>query len=199
MRYFFLLVTHCFALGLDLKGVNNLDDWTLLQDGPIIVGWQEFQGYPISKAEMTMEYDMLSIAELIKNIGNYPNIFKRVTDAKQLEPDIVQIILDMPFPFAGRDYVVKYSIEQKDDRWVFSFYSVDHPRGYSNDKYVRLPNAPGVWILDRTSSEKTMVTYAWNGELLGNFPDFGLKKAWITQGTEVLTWLNEALSKKIKS
>ena len=84
MRYFFLLVTHCFALGLDLKGVNNFDDWTLLQDGPIIVGWQEFQGYPISKAEMTMEYDMLSIAELIKNIGNYPNIFKRVTDAKQL-------------------------------------------------------------------------------------------------------------------
>ena len=56
-----------------------------------------------------------------------------------------------------------------------------------------------VWILDYSSSDKTMVTYAWNGELLGNFPDFGLKKAWITQGTEVLTWLNEALSIKVKS
>mgnify|MGYP001262604916 CR=1 FL=1 len=28
---------------------------------------------------------------------------------------------------------------------------------------------------------------------------FGLKKAWITQGTEVLTWLSEALSIKEKS
>ena len=105
----------------------------------------------------------------------------------------------MPFPFSGRDYVVKYAIEQKDDQWVFSFYSVDHPKGILNDKYVRLPNAAGVWILDYSSSDKTMVTYAWNGELLGNFPDFGLKKAWITQGTEVLTWLNEALSIKVKS
>ena len=199
MRYLFLLITHCFALGLDLKGVNDLDDWTILQDGPIMVGWQEFQGYPISKAETILEYDMLSIAELIKDLEHYPKIFKRVTDTKQLESDIVQIILDMPFPFAGRDYVVKYAIEQKDDQWVFSFSSVDHPKGILNDKYVRLPNAARVWILDRSSSDKTMVTYAWNGELLGNFPDFGLKKAWITQGTEVLTWLNEALSIKVKS
>lgn len=199
MRYFFLLITHCLALGLDLKGVNDLDDWTVLQDGPIKVGWQEFQGYPISKAEMVIEYDMLSVARLIKDLDSYPNIFKRVTDTKQLEPDVVQIFLNMPFPFAGRDYVVKYSIEQKDNQWVFSFSSFDHPQGYSNNKYVRLPNAAGVWILDRSSSQRTMVTYAWNGELLGNFPDFGLKKAWVTQGTEVLTWLNEALSIKIKS
>jgi len=46
---------------------------------------------------------------------------------------------------------------------------------------------------------KTKITYAWNGELLGNFPDFGLEKAWITQGTEVLNWLNEALLNKDNS
>ena len=64
-------------------------------------------------------------------------------------------------------------------------------------KNVWIPNAAGVWILDQSSLNKTMVTYAWNGELLGNFPDFGLNRAWITQGTEVLTWLNEALSNKV--
>jgi len=37
------------------------------------------------------------------------------------------------------------------------------------------------------------------GELLGNFPEFGLSKAWITQGTEVLNWLDEALSEKGRS
>ena len=59
---------------------------------------------------------------------------------------------------------------------------------------VRLGNAAGIWVLQSLSNNQTMVTYAWNGELLGNFPDFGLNKAWITQGTEVLTWLDEALS-----
>ena len=53
--------------------------------------------------------------------------------------------------------------------------------------------------MDRTSSEKTMVTYAWNGELLGNFPDIALHRAWATQGTEVLNWLDQALSKKNNS
>ena len=146
---------------------------------------------------MILEHNMSSIAQLIQDLENYPNIFKRVTGAKQIESNIVQIILDMPFPFAGRDYVVKYYIEQNDDQWVFSFSSVEHPDGALDDKYVRLPNAAGVWILDQSSLNKTMVTYAWNGELLGNFPDFGLNRAWITQGTEVLTWLNEALSNKI--
>jgi len=28
---------------------------------------------------------------------------------------------------------------------------------------------------------------------LGNFPNFGLKEAWITQGTEVLQWLDKSL------
>jgi hypothetical protein len=59
---------------------------------------------------------------------------------------------------------------------------------------VRLNNAAGLWVLNSLSPTKTMVTYAWNGELLGNFPDFGLSKAWVTQGTEVLDWLDEALS-----
>ena len=197
MRYIFLLFTHCLLLGLDLRGINKLDDWIILQEKPIMVAWQEFQGYPIGKAEMILEHNMSSIAQLIQDLENYPNIFKRVTGAKQIESNIVQIILDMPFPFAGRDYVVKYYIEQNDDQWVFSYSSVEHPDGSLEDKYVRLPNAAGVWILDQSSFNKTMVTYAWNGELLGNFPAFGLNRAWITQGTEVLTWLNEALSNKV--
>ena len=65
---------------------------------------------------------------------------------------------------------------------------------FSETGVVRLDNAAGIWILKGLPNNKTMVTYAWHGELLGNFPDFGLNKAWITQGTEVLTWLDKALS-----
>jgi hypothetical protein len=46
---------------------------------------------------------------------------------------------------------------------------------------------------------KTKVIYAWNGELLGNFPDFALTRAWVTQGTEVLNWLDEELTKRNNS
>ena len=63
--------------------------------------------------------------------------------------------------------------------------------------YIRLTDAAGLWKLDKISSNTTLVTYTWNGQLLGNFPEFGLEKAWITQGNEVLEWLTLELSKKI--
>ncbi|GIR56855.1 MAG: hypothetical protein CM15mP64_2670 [Candidatus Neomarinimicrobiota bacterium] len=156
--------------------------------------WLSFKGYPISRAEKLIEHNLDEIAEIIEDIDQYPTVFKRVTETKRLDSNIVHVMLDMPFPFSGRDYVIKYSSEKDENIWKFSFYAVDHPKGTLKPGVVRLDNAAGIWILKGLPNNKTMVTYAWHGELLGNFPDFGLNKAWITQGTEVLTWLDKALS-----
>ncbi len=195
MRIILTYITiQSLMLGLDLNGISVLNGWTILQEGPVKVEWREYKGYPISRAEKILQYDMPSIAKVIQDLDRYPIIFKRVTNTKRLDSNIVHIMLDMPFPFAGRDYIVQYSIEQDEREWTFSFFSVDHPDGSVEPGMVRLDNAAGLWVLTRLSAKQTMVTYAWNGELLGNFPDFGLNRAWITQGTEVLKWLDEALS-----
>mgnify|MGYP000624169066 FL=1 len=76
---------------------------------------------------------------------------------------------------------------------------MDHPKGILDPDHVRLPNAAGIWILAALEPNKTKVIYAWNGELLGSFPEFGLTRAWITQGTEVLNWLDEELTKRNNS
>ena len=200
MRNIFLsMIIHCFSFGLDLKGIESLKNWEMLQDQPVKIEWQQYKGFPISRAEKILNHRMGSIADAIQDLDNYPNIFERVTKTRRLDQDIVQIILNMPFPFDGRDYIVKYKIENSDDSWVFSFSSVKHPDGPVVPDHVRLPNAAGIWVLERLSSNQTRVIYAWNGELLGNFPEFGLSKAWITQGTEVLNWLDEALSEKSRS
>jgi hypothetical protein len=195
MRIILTYITiQSLMLGLDLNGISALNGWTILQEGPVKVEWREYKGYPISRAEKILQYDMPSIAKVIQDLDRYPIIFKRVTNTKRLDSNIVHIMLDMPFPFAGRDYIVQYSIEQDEREWTFSFFSVDHPDGSVEPGMVRLDNAAGLWVLTKLSAKQTMVTYAWNGELLGNFPDFGLNRAWITQGTEVLKWLDEALS-----
>ena len=200
MRNIFLsIMIHCHSFGLDLKGIESLKNWEILQNKPVKIEWQQYKGFPISRAEKVLNHGMESIADAIQDLDNYPNIFERVTKTRRLDQDIVQIILNMPFPFDGRDYIVKYKIENSDDSWVFSFTSVKHPDAPVVSDHVRLPNAAGIWVLERLSSNQTRVIYAWNGELLGNFPEFGLSKAWITQGTEVLNWLDEALSKKGRS
>ena len=194
MRLIFsTIIILSISFGLDLKSINQLNDWVILQEKPVKVDWLSFKGYPISRAEKLIEHNLNEIAEIIEDIDQYPTVFKRVTETKRLDSNIVHVMLDMPFPFSGRDYVIKYSSEKDENIWKFSFYAVDHPKGTLKPGVVRLDNAAGIWILKGLPNNKTMVTYAWHGELLGNFPDFGLNKAWITQGTEVLTWLDKAL------
>ena len=200
MKLFSLLIfVHSFSVSLDLRDVNRLKNWNLLQDGSITIEWCQYKSFPISKAETIFKNDIQSIAKVIKDLDSYPNIFKRVTKTQRLGKSLVHIILDMPFPFDGRDYIVKYDILEKTDSWVFSFSTPKNIKTPIVKGHVRLVNAAGVWILNKTSKNKTKVTYAWNGELLGNFPDFGLEKAWITQGTEVLNWLDQALIRQKES
>ena len=199
MKLFSLLIfIHSFSVGLDLRDINSLENWNLLQDGSITIEWCQYKGFPISKAETVLKHDIQSIARVIKDLDNYPNVFERVTKAHRLGKNLVHIILDMPFPFDGRDYIVAYDTMEENDSWVFSFSAQKNNNSPSLDGYVRLVNAAGVWILEGMSMNTTKITYAWNGELLGSFPDFGLERAWVTQGTEVLNWLDQALTNQSK-
>ena len=181
---------------LDLHGIETMTGWENLQSDAVSISWCTYDNFPITKAETVLNHSIDRISKAIQDLDHYPDIFDRVTKTNRLETDVVQIVLDMPFPFDGRDYIVKYNIENLDDHWVFVFTAVDHPKGILDSDHVRLPNAAGIWILTALEPNKTKVIYAWNGELLGNFPDFGLTRAWVTQGNEVLNWLNETLLSK---
>ena len=199
MKMFLLLIfIHSFSVSLDLRDIKSLKNWNLLKDNSIKIESRIYKGYPISKAETILEHNIKNVASIIKDLDNYPKIFERVTNTHRLGENIVHIILDMPFPFDGRDYIVEYEMIEKVDSWVFLFSAQKNKRNPKIDGHIRLPNAAGVWILKKTSENSTKVTYAWNGELLGRFPDFGLERAWIQQGSEVLGWLNQALSNKQK-
>ena len=184
------------SFGLDLRPIQSIQNWNILKSGNITVDWTEYEGFPISRAETMLHHPMNEIASVIQDLNHYPDIFKRVTTARQLGSDVVQIVLDMPFPFDGRDYIIKYQIEKLENKWIFLFSAVEHPQGTLNPHHVRLPNAAGIWFLTVQGANKTKVIYAWNGELLGNFPDMALPQAWVTQGMEVLNWLDQELSKK---
>lgn len=188
------LLNQLFAL--DLHGIELLSNWEILKDETIQISWQNYQGFPVSKAETILNHSIKDVSFAIQDLDHYPEIFDRVTQTIRLEKDVIQIVLDMPFPFDGRDYIVKYSIENQDNYWVFAYSSVEHPKRRLEQDHVRLPNAGGIWILEKVNESQTKIVYAWNGELLGNFPDIALTRAWVTQGTEVLNWLDEFLTAK---
>lgn len=195
IKIFIVLLFTVNVFGLEFATTDLKDDWDTLQENDISIQKTYYLGFPICKAETKIPYSINNISSIIENVENYSNVFLRVTQAKSLENDVVHIVLDMPFPFAGRDYVIKYSKQKLEDEWTFRFSAITHSDAPLISNYVRLPHAAGEWKLTALNDNETVVSYTWNGELLGDFPNWALNRAWITQGNEILDWLNDALEK----
>lgn len=199
MYRFLIIIFLIQSIGLTTEKINlppnNFNNWNILQNDITWIGWTEFENYPICKAERILNHNFNMVSNAIQDKQNYPNIFERITQVKLYEKDIIHIYLDMPFPISSRDYIVKYETSETDKSKEFYFYSVRHPNSVQFEDSIRLPNAGGKWTIKKLDNNKTKVTYIWNGQLLGDFPDWALTNAWTTQGEEVLDWLNSALNR----
>ena len=177
----------------DMSNYENLNEWEIIQETDVNLKWTNQNGFPVVRATAKMPFPIDSISKIIEDVKNYPNVFRRIHEIQILDKNIIHIMLDMPFLLSDRDYVIQYSKNKSKATWKFSFNAIDHERAPVIEKYVRLINAFGEWELRRTNENETLLVYTWNGELLGDFPEFALKRAWKTQGNEIIHWIKDAL------
>ena len=191
-KYIFtlLIVSFSFAIKIPLNVDTN---WEALETNTIVIQWQRYDGFPFCKATKIISSTMEELIQLLEDKENYYKIFERIEYSKLLTSEIVHIKLDMPFPFSGRDYIVKYTKSNIKNDFIYSFEATTEIAISIDDDYVRLVNASGGWILHPIDEHTTELTYMWNGELLGDFPDWALTRAWVEQGNEVITWIEDAL------
>ena len=195
MKLFFIhfLIIFNLLYSSDLIPPSSHSNWEMLQDYPIWIGWTDYDKFQWCRASSTIPASIEEVQKIIEDKENYPKVFKRIEKTTVLSDEIVHIILDMPFPFYGRDYIVSYTQFQEKNDIVYRFTSVEDSGIPVHKDYVRLIHAAGEWRLHSLDSSSTEVTYIWNGELLGDFPNWGLTRAWETQGQEVHTWLKDAV------
>ena len=189
--HFFIIFNLLFSS--DLIPPSSYSNWEKLQDYPIWIGWTDYGKFQWCRASSTIPASIEDVQKIIEDKENYPKVFKRIEKTTVLSDGIVHIILDMPFPFYGRDYIVSYTQFQEKDDIVYRFTSVEDSGIPVHKDYVRLIHAAGEWRLHSLDSISTEVTYIWNGELLGDFPNWALTRAWETQGQEVHKWLKDAV------
>ena len=183
-----------FLFSSELILPSNQSSWKELIKGDVWVAWTNYNNSQWCKATSTIKAPLKTIRNLIENKVDYPNIFKRVESVTIITDETVHIVLDMPFPFYGRDYIVSYTQHEENGDSIYRFQAVKNSGIPIHEDYVRLVHAAGEWRLHTLGNDSTEVTYSWNGELLGDFPDWALTRAWETQGVEVLTWLRDATS-----
>jgi hypothetical protein len=187
-----LLISIFFTLLFSSIPIEDSTPWNILQEGDINISyyWDKF---PWCKATIEIDSSIDDILKHIENINNYENIFDTVSSSKEYDNNVVHIVLDIPSLFADRDYVVKFVKYNEGDYVVYEFNSISNNNIKLDENYVRLLNAAGQWRLKSINNKLTKVTYIWNGEMLGSFPSWGLKRAWSKQGNEVLKNLKETL------
>ena len=178
---------------IKLDSIESVTDWNIIQKNEIEIRWTTYDSYPICQTTSILPFSIESISSIIEDVSNYPKVFKRIHKTNILEKDIIHVMLDMPFLLSDRDYVIKYKKYKTPDKWEFTFSPVKHINAPLDKKYVRLVNATGKWKLISKDDNQTLVSYTWNGELLGDFPNFALERAWKTQGNEIIHWINDAL------
>ena len=188
-----ILILPLFIFCSELLPSADHSNWNIIQNDEIWIGWIDYGDLQWCRAKSILRAPMESISAIIEDKSNYPEVFKRVESVTIITDEIVHIVLDMPFPFYGRDYIVSYTQYEENGDSIYRFQSVKNSGIPVHEDYVRLVNAAGDWSLHSLDTENTVVTYTWNGELLGDFPDWALTRAWRTQGDEVLNWLKEAV------
>ena len=195
MKYFFIyfLIILNIIFSAELIPPSLDANWNILQNYPVWIGWLDDGQFKWCRASSTIPVSIEEVQKIIEDKKNYPKVFKRVESATIITDEIVHIILDMPFPFYGRDYIVNYTQFQEENEIIYRFTAVENSGIPVHEDYVRLIHAAGEWRLHSLDSSSTEVTYIWNGELLGNIPEWALSRAWEIQGDEVLTWLKEAV------
>jgi len=179
-----------FSIQIPLDVDTN---WEALQSKTVVIEWQKYDGFPFCRATKIISSPIEDLIQLLEDKKNYYKIFDRIEYSKPLTPEIVHVKLDMPFPFSGRDYIVKYTKNNIEKNYIYSFTATTEIEISIDDDYVRLINASGAWILHPIDEHTTELTYMWNGELLGDFPDWALTRAWVEQGNEVMIWIEDAL------
>ena len=178
---------------INFNDVDSIKNWNILQNKKIQIKWVNHSDFPICQTRSTLPFSMKSILNIIEDVENYPKVFKRIYKVNILEEDVVHIMLDMPLFLSNRDYIIKYKKNKTPDSWEFSFNAVKHHNAPKTKDHIRLINAAGLWKIIPIDTNKTSIIYTWNGELLGDFPEFAFERAWKTQGNEIINWISDAL------
>ena len=181
------------ALSIDISYIDNDENWQQLQNKEIKIYHKIINDQPYCKASKIFNFNSYEIKSILDDKKKLSKNFKRIMFCDSINKDVVHIGVKLPFPFNPRDYVVEYKYFKNDGKEYYIYSSVQKSTIKNTSRFIRLPNASGIWLMEQVSKDKTKLTYLWQGELLGNFPSWVLQRVWKEQGNELLTQLEIAL------
>ena len=173
----------------------NTNNWEVLKDKEVLIKVLKTD-YPHCRTELVIHEPMDEILNVIEDVENYKFFFSSIVISEINELNEVRLAINMPFPFTDRDYTVKFERLTNHNSISYLYESIITKQFPEDTNYIRLINATGGWTLLSLNNQKTLVTYDWNGDMRGNFPNWAYTQAWIRQGSEIMLDLKKEINQR---
>lgn len=179
------------AIAFALPGADAT--WTTLSEKPVHVECTESEGQPFCRSTAVFEAEIGVLRQTLLSMDESSDKFDSIVSVDKLDEDVMRVVMDFPWPLADREYVAKYSREDREDGgMVLSWVHTEHPKAGDPGGNVRLTEFAGSWTLSPEADGRTRVEYLWHGEYGGALPDGGLNMARKKTGQESLKDLAKA-------
>lgn len=145
--------------------------WTVLQQSPVLVECTTWNSQPWCRSTGVIGVPVATASGTFAELDKYVSKMGAINLVKRLEPDVLLVVMDYPFPLTDRDYVARFTHStESDGTEVYAWVPVTHPAAPPTDETVRLTWIEGQW---RFSPEggNTRVTYVWQANPGGDLPD----------------------------
>lgn len=181
-----ILLSHALVAHASLP--PSTATWTLLSSAPVKIECTTHEEKPYCRATgiigTTPDKAATTFAELDKHVSQMAAILV----VERLEPDVLRIVMDYPWPINDRDYVARFTRTEQEGAQVFTWTPVEHANAPVDPKIVRLTQLDGEWRF-APDGDRTRVTYLWEADPGGGIPDANMvrKKAGLFALTDIAT------------
>ena len=165
--------------------------WTVLAKGDPYIECTESGGEPWCRSTGLVPLSVDKVARTREKMSDHQRLFESIVRIDVLEPSVMHVVLDFPFPMSDRDYVARYTPAAEGDARIYRWESVVHEGAPVVSGVVRLPKMAGEWRLVPQDGQ-TQVTYLWHAQIAGDFPDALLGQARQKAGQQALADIRKA-------
>jgi len=145
--------------------------WTPLSASPVRIDCTTAQGVPYCRSTGVVNAAQPAVVETFAQLDRHVASMHKISRIDRLEPDVLHVVMDYPFPLTDRDYVARFGRRtESDGTVVFPWSPVTHAKAPDDGSTVRLATMDGEWRF-QAEGAGTRVTYVWQSDPGGNLPD----------------------------
>jgi hypothetical protein len=146
--------------------------WSPLQETPVKISCIDQAGKPYCRSTGVIGTSVATAASTFAKLDEHVKQMGAISKIERLEPDVLHIVMDYPFPLKDRDYVARFTRRTEGDTEVFSWVPVTHTGAPPSSDAIRLSWIEGEWRFSPEGTN-TRVTYVWQADPGGSLPDVG--------------------------